>query len=921
VGYFYVDPSGLGSWYVPDGSTPAQAIATIQATTSTVIDPSLQFSIDHTPAAQQINGLKPSLPPVQLVPNSVPATHPPVIVRGIPRVQVVPKDEEENPPGEEVPPGGVGGGGDTLSSCPDGYFYDAYNDVCVPNETGTGGVGTGTQASGEAAAVTVTVNNAVVLSKSAIDSITNVVQDAITQGISKAQDAAQTAAEAVTNAVGDLASGIKSGVDALLQGLKDGLVYIANLVVNNIGALVTFIRDNIGTIMSDIKDVVTNVVVPVLKSVQDVITKVNDVLTNTIAPIFNTISQVTKNIEGLITAIQKDVSNGIQGLLQLPGDIAGSLTGVEASLERLGQQLSGPQEGSLPNTIGGTSKDTVWHRLKSLGDAITQPQIPGGGDTTFEKRIEFTSSNARQLMHDLLIQADAQGKETFNAFGEILSEVIADVRQGFSGAPDIIERLIEGPIWIILLVLSYGVEIEPIISWARQVARTRFPLEKLDVDDTIQAWLRGFITPTQRDEELLTKGLDSDRIATLVALVHYLPDIGSGIEWFHRHLISEPDLRNNFKDHGLDENQQNAMINASYKLVDVHQALTAYLYKNLNDAQLSDVLVQNRFTAEEIAIFRSVIFSPETTTSAIERHRRDQLYKYNLMSDDYISEIPTDVLDAGRAEGLSVEQVTSQWRNQIEKPSVREGIDLYFRQIRTRPELDAIFDSWRIDPYMRDDMIEANRPLLPWRTIPAMVANGIIDPPYAKSQLQAHGFDLTATEALLKYAGLTKPKPSATGSGDLHALSIANAKSFWEQGVISPEEYHDILVAHGYDKNTADLAVKAQSLQNSARERRAAGEDLINEVLSGTITIDQAQTSMTGLNFSTAERAKVLRQIAKTKAQTAKTPTEQELVKFVQSGIIGIQDYRDAMSVLGFAAKWIDAFVALHFGGASGKTA
>jgi len=201
-----------------------------------------------------------------------------------------------------------------------------------------------------------------------------------------------------------------------------------------------------------------------------------------------------------------------------------------------------------------------------------------------------------------------------------------------------------------------------------------------------------------------------------------------------------------------------------------------------------------------------------------------------------------------------------------------------------------------------------------------MLALGVISEPYAKAQLGGHGFDLTAIEAMLKLARSAQSKALSASSGELHAISVNNARQAFELGALTEEQYHSVLLAHGYDEGSAKLAINVEQLQAHIHERKQLGIDLTNEVLGGLISIDDAMTQMRNHNFSVAETARVLKSIARTQKATVKTPPEPELRAMVKAKVIGLDDYTNALSLLGYAPRWVDAFVQWHFGGSNGST-
>jgi hypothetical protein len=63
MGYYYKDPSGLGTWYVNDNETPSQAFDRYFGGTGASVDDRLRQSVANTPAAHQLAWQAPPPPP------------------------------------------------------------------------------------------------------------------------------------------------------------------------------------------------------------------------------------------------------------------------------------------------------------------------------------------------------------------------------------------------------------------------------------------------------------------------------------------------------------------------------------------------------------------------------------------------------------------------------------------------------------------------------------------------------------------------------------------------------------------------------------------------------------------------------------------------------------------------------------------
>jgi len=545
-------------------------------------------------------------------------------------------------------------------------------------------------------------------------------------------------------------------------------------------------------------------------------------------------------------------------------------------------------------TDGNTIKTTFGANVH-----LPEPTITQAGSVTISALWQELEQIAKSLV--------AGGQQTLDGIGSTLPIISTILGASASTAP-----------YIVSLTAASIAVFWPYFEFVRGDISARAGLAKLSVPDAIEALKRGFISDTDASADIAFTGLDAQRIQALKDLSVALLDIDRAMDMYFKQIITQDDLRANLKDHGFTVEDQTALIDAALRKVDVDVATTALRWGVIGDEAWNAVLKQNLYTDNEIALAQATLYNHESAEDIIGRLRLQALYSGLGFSDPTLSSVPQEVIDASRREGQDAQISLDKWQRSYYVPSIEEWISLYFRGIRNRSELQAAFNYYKVPVQLQNDIIAVRQSLIPWRTIPTMLANGVISEPYAKQQLQAHGFDLTATEALLKYAQVAHSKSKAAFTGDPMQASLATAKELWTIGAFTDEQYEESLIAHGFTKEEALDIVASQKNAEIARERKQVAADITDEVLAGLLTIDQAKTQMAQHNFTLQETARVLKTISRTQRATSKTPTEAELTKFVKSKIIDIATWRAAMATIGYASNWIAAFENLNFGAPGG---
>lgn len=902
MAYYYNDPSGLGSWIVQDGQTPQQAFNQLQQESGATFSPLLVYSVNNTSVAAQTNGGNPGTKQAYTPPPKVTAP-----------VKIYPRSLIVQRPGESIPV-------DDNGNCPDGYAVDITGYLCILAGTGQPQPGPVGGVSPATANVNIVVNNAVGLSSGIGQAIGDAVNNDVQSAIDATDNAIQGVSSDIQATVDDTTSKVGSLVDSIVNSVKSALNYIWQLIVSNVGTVLSAIKDNIGSLISTVSDTINQVIIPVARDVQQVIGKVNDVLNNTIAPIFNTISQVYQQTNALISAIEKDVSTGITGILQLPSDISSALTSVEAAIQRGIDAIGLKKQDGTSVFLSADGRDSIWDRLQSVGKGVSilgQSEVQGVTYADFVKLSEPDLSRAGAKAIDALV----------SEVGSFVSDLISGTTRSLDAAKTGITALplvlgIEAGTWIGFweLLRSLDQLFEPFYKFAKEDLAAKAGLSKLPVSDALAAWRRQLIKDADLTEDLAVNGWDSTRIAVLKDLQQYLLDIDRALDLWHRKVIDETALDDVLRRQGVSGDEMATLKSGSVKLYNVQLAAQASRWGLIDDKALDAVLQENRYTDTELTAFKATMYQQESMDDIIRKERRQILYAGIGNTPEGFAAPSQGALDAAKRDGLSAEVALDHWQDSFFVLPLNEWIEAYFRNILTLSQLNAAMDYYRVPSQQRDLLIGTRRSLIPWRTIPTMLANGIIDQAYASAQLQSHGFDLVATEALLKYAALAKPKSKVVPSADIQGLSIATAKGYFDGGTITADEYKAVLLAHGYDDSSAALAVQVETQHAAMLARKQLAADIVAEAKAGTISVDQAIAQAEAHQFSIAEKSRLLNAINGVKRQTVKRPTEADLHSMAKAGAITLDIYKQTLSADGWAPSWVDAFVNWRFPNAASGT-
>lgn len=766
---------------------------------------------------------------------------------------------------------------------------------------------------------TPSVNQTINILNTGIDTIAAEIGHALTSSLAIANKTQEDISHAIIDAVGGLTSSIFGGVkdvfgqlgDWLKNGVKDIVAHLGDIlggIFNNLGALIKEVGKNLESILSRVVEVVDKITAT--------IQEINDKF---IQPIATLITDTMKIVNTLIDVIGKDLHDGLKGIVNIPRDIADGLGSLDATMKRTTEQLGTLNQKTAVDVLIGNSGGAVGDHLKVLGDNIGRATAGGKIDVTYQDFVKLFDHCELPNTRGVL---DALGKE-------------------WEKAPEFAKWLANGALYVLSFALQSAGSLEIMYETAEENARATCPIKKLAPGDALQALRRGFISEEAATDELLKQGISRERMRILRDLGKQLIDANTLVDYWYRQIITHDELVHGLKLLAYTDDQIRALETGSAQLYNPSVALHNYFEGDINRVELDAILHANRFNDAQIQGLLDDIMHPAPATDALEGDLNRVLFGVlNLPLDVADSRVNNAIADIRRdfqvdapaglehlytfvrsaiAEHLEDSAIRQKWFAHWNTLNVATWIQLYFRGIRTKTELQHVMDRHHIPRALQNDVIESQRALIPFRTIPAMVAAGTIDEQYALRQLQGHGYDLTAANALLNYAlQRTKTVKKDTAKA-IHELSIATAKKFWIDGALTEEQYKTVLAAHGLDVATIDLTIRAETLAEHAKDRKELAQDIANEAIVGLISYEQAQQQLAHNNYTIAEQAKYLKQLRTQKKANEKLPTESELHRFLFHGIIDIDTYKEGVTALGFASKWVDAFAALRGGEPNGE--
>lgn len=784
--------------------------------------------------------------------------------------------------------------------------------------------GSPTSTTGTSATEDIINNNIQLIDTSASDAINNVAA-AVQQGI---QAGAAAADQVAANTTRQIASTVTSFSNSLFGWARD----VGSWIANNLGDALKAIKDNLGGVL----DAVYNTLKKAVTETISVLDKhVGDILGNIAQVLKDATDFYNKHIQPLVTAIQTSISTvaavetdirdalkgGLKGILNLPAELSAQLSGLAGAYDRAKAELSAKTDkvtssiaydktlNGLPNhfaamvdALTGVTKAGVDSTYRPSSETLTEP--------TLQTELPKVLDAMNQIMKDLAIGMWKILQDPAKT-GELVVGVGTAIYAEIFSAWEVVMFLWE------IMHESLAVPGE----LAAERVRELIPIEKLTYTLLQEAYQRGFISAEQMDKELLVQGYNGDRSKLLRDLTTYRFDQSTLSALRFRGIITDGDYVRGLYALGFTPAQVDAFRQVNLQLTTPQEATEALRRQIIDPATWDTILTANRYDDAERDLLKRLAFRPlnvqEANRAVIAETLVGQLTGQSLQREKY----PSWFTEAATFEGIDSDSQIPLFDSLWFTPDVATVIQEYFRGLRTLPDVHAVMEANHIHPGFYDELIQVQRPLIPFRTIPSLVAAGIVGEADARVMLEKHGFDSASVNYLMEYAQRSRKSASATTTAAAHGTSLAAARTLFNDGAITIDQYRELLVEHGLSTAAIDAEVQVAQITETISHRKQMATDIVNEYAVGSITKEDASQQLAQLGLTVAEQARYQRQMKTVKTAVSKIPSEGDLNHMMQTSVISQDDYQAALEAQGYSAKWAAAFRAWRTNTAPNQTA
>jgi hypothetical protein len=714
-------------------------------------------------------------------------------------------------------------------------------------------------------------------------------------------------------------------VDAILQTIAEYLAYlaqvIANWVIDKLGKVFDWLSGLAQKVYEFITSVFSRITVWLNEALGQIVKLVNDVINQVLTylnTIWDKVVQVTIGVIDTIAGFVSSVRGKLEALIQVAIEkIAGWIGGVtdfvsglvDAGLNAIADAVEAVKvkvtgwidkalkfvvdvydaalqkiKAGIDELLGGSGSliETIGERLGSLGEAFGEAFGP-------------LADNLKDFVTE---QFEPLRKAVVELFDSVLGDADPVERAAISESLD---RFAKGPITPELIREFWGE------GWSRLVPDSGWGSKAFFA----VAALGGILMLVANTASIQAQVLQQDLALSYPWLRMGAAD--ASLAW-RRGAIDRDKAVDYIQRQGFTRESAEQMLDNSATLPSVGEMLASWLRGDLGEKGLDDALFQLGLSpgmAGNLKALAEIIPPVQDLIVMAVREVFSPIAEEFGQFEDY----PEELTQWAEKQGLSKEWARRYWAAHWSLPSPNQGFEMLHRGvIKDTDELKKLLRALDVMPRWRQPLIDIAYSPFTRVDIRRMHQLGILDD---DAVLKAHkeiGYDDTKAGQLTQFVlKLNRNKP-AENDEELGRLSRSAILGFFADGIIDEGRASQLLIGLGHTPEAAALYVQSEKLDKQRQTRREEADHIIELAGAGSIGFSQAQDRLTNLGLSRLEVESALTKLIRLQEKTVKLPTRAEAASMYDEQVITESDYRDVLSRLGYAPRWVNAFVGLAKG-------
>lgn len=704
------------------------------------------------------------------------------------------------------------------------------------------------------------------------------------------------------------AAAISAGIRDTLGDVGDGLQSFVSRVGSNIGSSVNTagaaltstinkVTGSVGSALNAAGDALEGVVGSVKQGVSSAINAAGAGVASVVNTAKTGIGNVIDQAGDFVTAIVTGVTSGIRTVIDGAASAVG--TAVNAIKTTAGNLISG---------AGSFLGDVITNVRAFIGNLISNVQTGIGGIVA---KLSSIPDALGSFANELITAAGEGLPGLIEGIGKFLSDPVEGIIGGFFHGEepmlldmvnDLYDRILANPeappevkaainkakvpgapvpalvaavVIPFILVTSMSTVLQPILAKVIQAENEAIRPSLLGLGDAVQSFYRGTMTRGELAAIAAKHGFEDIDVERALTLGQQRATPVDLTDWMHRGLIQPGSVVERLQDDGWRPGDATNIVEASAVI-----------------PPLSDLV---RFAVREA-------FPGQTGFSGARGLN-----------------VPVRFVELAEQQGLDPEFARSYWAAHWDLPSVSTAFAMFHRRQISEGELRQLLREQDMAPEWVERTIDVAYDPLTRVDVRRMRSLGVLSKSAVRDAYLDLGYSPTNADRLADFVEADIAAGRDVETAPERDLTRADIVGAYADGVLTRSVAKSHLDALGYDADEAELILDREDIRQARAERKETKSAIVEQAVAAVITLDQAQDKLAQADYTTDEIKAAMREVERKLAAQVTQPTKAQLDAFRKAKLIDDDEYATELRRLGYAERWVAAFVALGTKGTVGN--
>lgn len=654
----------------------------------------------------------------------------------------------------------------------------------------------------------------------------------------------------------EVIDGITTFFNNIMDGIQEVVSYIWEKFTDLTTSVLDTIREFAENIWSQLRTAIEDMVMSVVTWVEDIFSAIVDVIKQGVDAISSVVETVKSTIIEwvdvvfkAIESIYNDVTQRLTTALNtFLGGASSLITAIESRLSQL-KEAFGEMATKMVTAISETAEET----FAPIRDSVTEFMT---GLVDFADPSE-TDTLIREMDTATAGGMSAQQLRDFYRYGA--SKLVP--KTPFWRAVFLAIAAVAGALPLMMQLGSISSQV------AMQEIAKQIPYALFTPADVTAAWRRGLVSESYAVDTIQRQGYDANNARIILKLSDQVPQEGDILNLWHRGIIDDGTVNDALRQRGLNQEYTDGLKEASFLIPPVTDLIT--------------MAVREAFSPEVAERFGQYEDYPEEMTPWVKK------------------------------QGLSEEWSQRYWASHWALPSPFQGFEMLHRGVIKEEDLNLLLRALDVMPFWRERLTQIAYTPFTRVDIRRMHRVGVLTEKDVLRSYKDIGYNEEKARLMTDFVMLLNEPAKADDETELKTLSRSAVVGFYSDGLIDKDRALELLLEIGYSDDAAHLYLDSADMDAERAERKAEVSLTLSLAKAGIITFVQAEDRLRKIGLETREIDKAITDLVREQEKTIRLPSRSEGEKMYKLKIISEKEYKELLTVLGYAPKWQDAYLAM----------